>query len=133
MKFLEAFRTAWASLQSNRLRSALTLLGMVIGVFAIIASVTAVKVIDVYFQESLSMMGSSTFSVTRYPSITIGDRTDEYRRPITYEQVERLTEALTLPLTVSPEEWFDMVTVRYGTRETEPNIILGGSNENYPL
>lgn len=133
MKFFEAFRTAWASLQSNKLRSALTLLGMVIGVFAIIASVTAVKVIDVYFQESLSMMGSTTFSVTRYPSISMGPRSDEYRRAITYEQVERLDDAITLPLTISPEEWFDMVKVRYGTRETEPNIIMGGSNENYPL
>ena len=44
MNILEAFRMALDALRANRLRSALTLLGMVIGVFAIIASVTAVEV-----------------------------------------------------------------------------------------
>lgn len=133
MNVYEAFRTAWGALRANRLRTSLTLLGMVIGVFAIIASVTAVKVIEVYFEESLSLLGSTTFSITRYPSIQFGDGRYDYRRNITYNQVERLQENITLPLTISPEEWFDMVTVRYGDRETEPNVVFGGSNEYYPI
>ena len=57
---------ALEALRGNRLRSALTLLGMVIGVFAIIVSVTAVKVIDVYFNEKLNFLGASTFTISQF-------------------------------------------------------------------
>ncbi len=124
---------AWTSLQSNKLRTLLTLLGMIIGVFAIISSVTAVKVIEVYFEESLSFLGTSTFSINRYPSIRFGGNRDRTRRNITYEQMERLEERVTLPLTISPEEDFSMVSVRYRDHETEPNVFLMGSDENYPV
>ena len=56
---------ALESIRGHKLRSGLTLLGMVIGVFAIIVSVTAVKVIDVYFQDSMQFLGSSTFTISR--------------------------------------------------------------------
>lgn len=124
---------AMGALRSDRMRTALTLLGMVIGMFAIITSVTAVKVIDVYFQESLNVLGSSTFSIRTYPSI----RTDEHqirnRRPLTYEQLERLESQIRMPLTVSPEQGFALTSIRYGEQETEPNVILFGSDEDYPI
>ena len=53
---MEAVRVALSSLHANKMRTALTLLGMIIGVFAIVTSVTAVKVIDVYFQDRMSML-----------------------------------------------------------------------------
>jgi putative ABC transport system permease protein len=125
---------AWESIRANKLRSILTLIGMVIGIFAIIISVTAVRVIEVYFEESLSMLGSQTFNVSRYPSVTMnGSGSRDYRPPITYEQVRRMTESLDLPVTVSPEAGFQMTQVRYGGRETDPNVIFYGSNEHYAL
>ena len=83
MEWREAFRMAWMALQANKLRSSLTLLGMVVGIFAIISSVTAVQVIDVYFRESMTFLGVSTFTITRYPAIEINGGQQEYRRPIT--------------------------------------------------
>lgn len=132
MAFLEAFRMAWESLRSHKLRSALTLLGMVIGVFAIIVSVTAVSVIDAYFQDRLQFLGSSTFTVTRTPPIQTGnvDRSVRNRPDITYEQVERLESMMQLPVTISPLEDFSMVRVTYADRETEPNIFVMGSDED---
>lgn len=129
----EAFRMALSALHANKMRSSLTLLGMVIGVFAIIVSVTAVKVIDVYFQEKMQFLGSSTFSITRYPSIRVdgGNRSQRNRPSITYEQVMRLKRSMAMPVAVSILEDFDFGAVRYGEKETEPNQSLLGTDENF--
>ncbi len=131
MELLDVFRSAWASLRSNKLRTALTLLGMVIGVFAIITSVTAVKVIDVYFQEKMNWLGSATFTVTRYPGISFGPSKREFRPNITFDQVERLERSLSGPLQVSIIEDFDITSVRHGGEKTEPNIIILGTDEHF--
>ncbi|MCZ6757519.1 MAG: ABC transporter permease [Bacteroidetes bacterium] len=132
MAVLEALRMALESIRSHRLRSSLTLLGMVIGVFAIIVSVTAVAVIDVYFKESLQFLGSSTFTVTRMPTISLGhtDRAMRNRPRVTYEQLERLGEMMQLPVSLSPMEGFHLGKVKFENKETaEPNISLIGSNQ----
>lgn len=132
MAVLEALRMALEGLRSHKLRSSLTLLGMVIGVFAIIVSVTAVAVIDVYFKESLQFLGSSTFMITRTPTIQTGpiDRNIRNRPRLTYEQMERLDDKMQLAVSLSPMEGFHTGFVRYQDRQTpEPNIQLVGSNE----
>ncbi|MBO6575261.1 MAG: ABC transporter permease [Rhodothermales bacterium] len=131
MAFFEAVRMALEALRGNRLRSALTLLGMVIGVFAIIVSVTAVKVIDVYFNEKLDFLGASTFTISQYPVIRIeGGRSSRNRPPITYEQVERLERSMRTPVALGVIEDFSFGAVRYQDRETEPNMVLIGADEN---
>lgn len=124
---------ALSAMRSNALRTSLTLLGMVIGVFAILVSVTAVKVIDVYFQESLQFLGASTFTVTKEPPVQVngGDRSARNRPNITYEEVRRFERSMELPVTVSVLESFDRGAVRYGARETEPNVFLMGTDENF--
>ncbi len=124
---------AIAAIRGHKLRSSLTLTGMVIGVFAIIVSITAVKVIDVYFKESLSFLGASTFTITRFPSIQLGalDPSVRNRPRISYDQIERLERSIALPVTVSAIEDFALSKVRYGEEETEPNIILLGTDEDF--
>jgi putative ABC transport system permease protein len=132
MGIFEAARMSLDALRGHKVRSALTLLGMVIGVFAIIVSVTAVQVIDVYFKDRLQFLGSSTFSISRTPVIQTGntDRSVRNRPNITFEQVERLKDTMTLPVTVSVMEFFAMGKVVYKDRETEPNIITMGVDEH---
>lgn len=129
MNFLEAFRMAWEALRANKLRSALTLLGMVIGVFAIISSVTAVKVIDVYFEESLQLFSSTTFTVSKNPVVRTGEWRERGRPNITYNQVRQLERNVSYP--VSPQEFFGIGAVRYSGRETEPNVRIIGTNEHF--
>lgn len=133
MSIFEAFRMAMTSLGGHKTRSLLTLLGMVIGVFAIIVSVTAVKVIDVYFQDKLQFLGASTFTITRFPAIQMGpmDRSMRNRPTITYDQVEQLERMMALPVAVSPYEDFSFGKATYGDRETVPNVSLMGSNHNF--
>ncbi|MEM6647912.1 MAG: ABC transporter permease [Bacteroidota bacterium] len=132
MGVFEAFRMASESLRANKLRSALTLLGMVIGVFAIMTSVTAVEVIDTYFKDRVNFLGSSTFSVKRSPSIQIDDGRGSRNRPrITWDQVSRLKSAITLPVDISVREDFSVGIVKAGAQESEPGTLLFGADENY--
>lgn len=132
MSVFESIRMALTALRANKLRSALTLLGMVIGVFAVIAAVTSVKVIEVYFEESLQIYGSSTFSVERYRSQIGGGDRDEYHPPITWEQVVRLKRSVGQGLQISVDEGFDyVVKAKHNEQETEPNIQLRGTDEHF--
>ena len=133
MAIFEALRMAISSLRSHKVRSSLTLLGMVIGVFAIIVSVTAVSVIDAYFKDRLQFLGSSTFVITRRPTIQIGnvDKNMRNRPRLTYEQLERLEDVMQIPVSISPMEGFNMGKVSYGGNVTpEPNVQLIGSDED---
>ena len=131
MELRDIIASAWNSLRTNKMRTMLTLLGMVIGVFAIIVSVTAVKVIDVYFEEKMSFLGTSTFTISRYESFTVTDRGFRYRPSITMEQIDRLKRSLDEYLVVSVIEDFDMTAIRYAARETEPNVAILGTDENF--
>jgi len=128
MGSFEAVREALQALWANKLRSALTLLGIVIGVFAVIASVTAVDVIDLYFKSSIQGLAGSTFQVERYDYAS-GQYDERYHPPITYEQVLRLQDRLNSDLTVSISEGFDYgVKAQSERAETNPNVRLYGTD-----
>ncbi len=131
MELRDIIASAWTSLRANKMRTMLTLLGMIIGVFAIIVSITAVKVIDVYFEEKMSFLGTSTFTVTRSESFSVGDRDFQYRPNITMDQVDRLKRMLDERFQVSVIEDFDMTSIRYASRETDPNVVILGTDENF--
>ena len=74
----EAFRIAIASLRANKLRTALTLVGIVVGVAAVIAVVTIIKGLDQTVAETFSSQGSTVFTVSKRPQI-ITSREDSIR------------------------------------------------------
>src|SRR5437016_1142891 len=69
MNYLEAVRLALQSLWANKLRSVLTLLGVVIGVAAVIAVVTFVNGINGYVAEKIFGLGADVFKVSKMPSV----------------------------------------------------------------
>src|ERR1700741_1170292 len=69
MNFLEATRIAMQSLWANKLRSALTLLGVVIGVAAVIAVVTFVNGINGYVAERVFRLGTDVFIVGKMSAV----------------------------------------------------------------
>src|SRR5246127_3084388 len=69
MNFLEAIRIALQSLWANKLRSALTLLGVVIGVAAVIAVVTFVNGINGYVAEKIFNLGADVFIISKTPNV----------------------------------------------------------------
>ena len=69
METKEAFRIAVASLWANKLRSVLTLLGVVIGVASVIAVVTLVNGANVFVANKIRGFGSDVFTLSQRPQI----------------------------------------------------------------
>ena len=70
MKVAEATRLAVESIWANRLRSFLTLLGVIIGIAAIVATTAVIEGLNKYVAEKLSDLGTGTFTVRRFGLIT---------------------------------------------------------------
>jgi putative ABC transport system permease protein len=69
MEFLEAVKIALQSLWANKLRSILTLLGVVMGVASVIMVITLVNGANHYVSTKLSGYGSDVFTVSKQPSV----------------------------------------------------------------
>jgi putative ABC transport system permease protein len=65
----ESFRFAWDALRQNKLRTALSLLGITIGIFIIIAVFTGVDTMRNNIQSSVDKLGSNTLFVEKWPWI----------------------------------------------------------------
>ena len=63
----ESFRFAWHALKENLLRTALSLLGVTVGIFSIIAVLTAVDGLDTSIKKSLSFLGEKVIYVEKWP------------------------------------------------------------------
>ncbi len=66
MSFWEALRLAFDSLRSNKLRSFLTLLGIIFGVATVIVVVSLIEGFNAYVDEKIANIGTNAFSVQRY-------------------------------------------------------------------
>ncbi|MEM1056834.1 MAG: ABC transporter permease [Bacteroidota bacterium] len=119
-------RMAFGALRGNRLRSTLTVMGITVGVFSVIAAVTAVAVLEGVLVDNLVSMGSQTITVTRYPNIQTGDQAR--RPPLQLEQAERLASRSTLATSISPSVRTFGRTLRGGGEETDPNISVVGTD-----
>ncbi|CAG5009637.1 Macrolide export ATP-binding/permease protein MacB [Dyadobacter sp. CECT 9275] len=71
MKFLrqiyESFRFAWQALKSNITRTILSLLGVTVGIFAIVAVFTIVDSLEKSIRDSLKSIGEDVFYVQKWP------------------------------------------------------------------
>jgi putative ABC transport system permease protein len=95
MTTLEAIRLSLQSLWANKLRSVLTLLGVVIGVAAVIAVVTFVSGINAYVAEKVFNLGADVFIVSKIsPVITNVEQflEGEKRKDLTLEDYDAVVE-----------------------------------------
>src|SRR5213082_173838 len=68
MNTTEAIRIALQSLWANKLRTVLTLLGVVIGVASVIAVVTLVNGANVYVATKINRVGAGVFTISKSPA-----------------------------------------------------------------
>jgi len=98
MKLIEAFKLALHSLWGNKLRSILTLIGVVMGVASVIMVITLVNGANKYVSTKLSGYGADVFTVTRMPSVIF--TAEEYlnyqkRKIIRIEDYQAVKDACT--------------------------------------
>ncbi len=94
----EAFRVATSSLRANKLRTSLTLMGIVVGVTAVIAVVTIIKGLDKTVAQTFSSQGSTVFTISKNPQI-ITSREDfikfNKRKDVTHDDADAIRRLCT--------------------------------------
>ena len=68
-QFLESAGIALQAIWSNKLRSFLTVLGILIGVSSVIAVVAITEGLDRYIAERVLELGSHSFTVQKFPDV----------------------------------------------------------------
>ncbi|MGH9898269.1 MAG: ABC transporter permease, partial [Pyrinomonadaceae bacterium] len=66
MNFSETLKLAFSAVWAHKLRSALTLLGMIIGVTAVVVIVSLIQGFNKYVDEKIAGIGAKSFSVYRF-------------------------------------------------------------------
>ena len=132
----ENIKMALHSLRSNKLRAFLTMLSIVVGIFSIIGSMTALGVLTSGISNSLSQLGSETFTIKKFPTIQMGGMAwlkYLHRKTITYNQIKFVRSITTLPVAVSAENTLAPLTIAYKNQKSDPQFNLIGSDDNFAL
>ena len=124
---------AMGALASHKLRSALTLLGVLVGVFSIIVVMTAMRVMQRNIESELSQLGANTFEIQKWPAVYFGgpDGFEKFwrRKNITLAQGRQVAERATLAQNVGLETFFwegnGQAISRY--EKTPPNVRMIGA------
>ena len=134
---VESARVGLRSIQAHKLRSALTLLGVLVGVFSIIAVMTAMRVLQRNIETELSELGSHTFAIQKWPAIYFGgpEGFEKYwrRKTITLAHGELVQERATMAKNVGLESdfWGGEAISRYD--KTPPTLkMMGATPGSFP-
>jgi len=101
MKFIETLKLALAAVWAHKLRSALTLLGMVIGVAAVVIVVSLIQGFNAYIDEKIAGIGAKSYTIQRFSMEDWRDtdsiaEAQRRNKELTFEDYEYLKPRLTL-------------------------------------
>ncbi len=127
--FREPATIALESLWTHKLRSFLTLLGVIIAVTALIGVVSAVNGLNSYVAERLANFGVNVFYVARFPIITNAKdflEASRHNRKLDLDDFAYLRDHVTLAEDVGAQDWRTM-DVRAGNQNIEDVTIRGAT------
>ncbi|GAB4315994.1 MAG: ABC transporter permease [Candidatus Zixiibacteriota bacterium] len=129
-EFKESLAMAIASIRAAKLRSFLTVLGVLIGVSSVIGMVSLITGLNNSMARQIESLGSNVIYVSKYkPGITFGHRSSEERnrKGITYEDAEAILKHCSLIDAVSPENHYWQPggnTAKYkGNEALRPDLV----------
>jgi putative ABC transport system permease protein len=138
MSFTEILKMAWSSLGANKLRAALTMTGITIGVFSVISVMTAIGALQNSIESGISFLGSNIFQFAKYPvNIDAGGNVKkkyQNRRNISYQQALRYYElmqgnASEICLKCFGRELKGQAV--YNGVKTPPSLTVVGTNQSF--
>ena len=124
-QFAEAFGMAWRALMAHRLRSALTMLGIIIGIASVVSVVALGTGSSQRILSDISSLGTNTINI--YPGKHFGDRKADAIHTLTPRDATVLAEQPFVD-SVTPEV-SDSVTLRY--RNAAVTAQVKGVGEQY--
>jgi putative ABC transport system permease protein len=135
MQKLDIILMSLQAIRSNKLRSSLALVGIVLGVASIIAVMTAISVVQKTMEKEMSVLGAQTFQVQKWPA---GFSSDEERQkamrrpPITLSDAQAIRDHVQSVDIVGAELWQFGFTAEYRGEETNDNVTVCGGTPEYP-
>ncbi len=124
----ETFKIAAGALLANKARGALTALGIIIGIMAVVTTMTAANGLQNTFRETFSAVGSDVLYVSQRPWIQMGPGFQYRNRdPITLQQSEALADRFRGRAVVNPSMG-SMRKVKFGSQTLE-DVRVGGTTE----
>ncbi|HYX30148.1 MAG TPA: ABC transporter permease, partial [Pyrinomonadaceae bacterium] len=90
MKLIEILKVAVAAIWAHKLRSALTLLGMIVGVTAFVTVVSLIQGFNKYIDEKIAGIGAKSFSIQRFNPF------EDFKDTDTIAAAQRRNKELTL-------------------------------------
>src|SRR4051812_17890044 len=128
---LDDMRLALSALSGHKLRSGLTLLGIVIGVFTVVAMMALLNGLQKSIDKQMGALGTNTFGIQRFPAIQFGPLSPEVqkRRKINVLDVQRLRDLLPQAKLVGGDMWEYGKTATSGNNTSPGCQVVGGTVE----
>lgn len=150
VKFSDTFSLAFKTINSNKLRTGLTVSIIAFGIMALVGIITAIKAMNQKFTESFSSLGASAFTI-RYKVRTMnfggGGRSEEVtvskksrkekksnlNKIITKTEAEYFAQNFHFPGAITSLSVFgnNSNIVSFNNKKTSPNVFMFGGDENY--
>jgi ABC-type antimicrobial peptide transport system permease subunit len=130
----ENLKMALATLRANKLRSVLTVVGVVIGVWTVMAIASIISGIDMAVTKEVESFGTRSMYITKMnPGIHVGrmSREERMRKPLTYDDATALSKLPTVELAVPfieiTNNWFGQKIMVSGGGKTSAAVNLEGT------
>jgi putative ABC transport system permease protein len=136
MLFGEILKMALSSLGANKLRAALTMVGITIGVFSVISVMTAIGALQSSIESGISFLGSNIFQFAKLPATitAAGEAQKKFvnRRNITYPQALRYAQLMEDSAREICLKSFDFKgQAVYNGMKTTPSLAVVGTNKSF--
>ena len=146
MKPVDIFSLSLRTIRSNKLRSAITIAIIALGITALVGIITAIEAMNQKLTESFSTMGANGFTIrSKERGFRIGRREMQVRRkgdrqekksnlglPITLQQAEAFREQFSYPALVGFScAAGNVYSVASSSKQTNPTVSVFGGDGNY--
>jgi len=126
---IESFKIAFSAIKTNKTRGILTALGIIIGILAVVTTMTVANGLGNNFKESISAVGSDVLYVSRMPWIITGNFFEFRNRPeITFKQSEKLERRLKKARAINPSTG-SRKNIKFRSEVLEGIVIVGTTDD----
>jgi putative ABC transport system permease protein len=129
------FRLSFAALSGHKLRSGLTMLGIIIGVFTVVSMMALLNGLSKTINKQLGALGADAFQIQRFPAVQFSEFSPEIqaRKKITLGMFHQLKDALPQAKVVGAEMWEYGKTSYAGPNTDMGTQVAGGTTEFFTI
>lgn len=149
MTYRDTLALSWKNVKSNKLRTAITIIIMALGIFALILIITAIKAASNGLTSSFSTMGTNSFGIRfKERNINFGGKKSSRSKktkaglkekrsntgiPISYDEARIFKERYDFPGTMVgiALRGANNIVANTSAKKTNPDVNLSGGDENY--